>query len=177
MISLRLLEPEDYRRSWEWVNDPENNKYLVTKNATYQECCDFYESAQKNGRMFAIVNEKGLHVGNIKLIIDWKMRKAEVGQLIDKKHWNKGYGSFARKLIIKYAFEVLNLHRVWCGCARGNVGSIRVCQKAGMTQEGILIDDQFVNGKYQDAIRFGITRDDYATVNLSKEPEEAEANT
>ena len=45
---------------------------------------------------------------------DWRSRNTEVGISIGAKEWwNKGYGSEAMELLVKYGFETLNMHRVW----------------------------------------------------------------
>lgn len=54
-----------------------------------------------------LIGTTGLHT------IDWVNRLAGFGIAItDKRFWNMGFGTEATKLILKYAFEYLNLNRV-----------------------------------------------------------------
>jgi len=39
-------------------------------------------------------------------------------------------------MVIKYGFDILQLHRIEAGCAVENIGSIKVLEKVGMTREG-----------------------------------------
>ena len=65
-----------------------------------------------------------------------KYRRGEIWYKIHPKYWNKGYATEALKTVINFGFDELNLHRIEAGCAVGNIGSIKVLEKAGMTQEG-----------------------------------------
>jgi len=63
-------------------------------------------------------------------------KSAEVWYKIHPIFWNKGFATEALKAIINFGFDELNLHRIHAGCAVENLGSIRVIEKAGMTNEG-----------------------------------------
>ncbi|MFT3912209.1 MAG: GNAT family protein [Ferruginibacter sp.] len=63
-------------------------------------------------------------------------RIAEVWYKTDPAYWGKGYTTEALREILKLGFEKLKLHRIEAGCAVGNLASIRVLEKAGMTREG-----------------------------------------
>ncbi|CAN0296525.1 unnamed protein product, partial [Chrysoparadoxa australica] len=63
-------------------------------------------------------------------------RRAEVWFKIHPNHWNKGVASETLSRTITFGFEELKLHRIEAGCAVGNIGSIKVLEKVGMTREG-----------------------------------------
>ncbi|MBT8185037.1 MAG: GNAT family N-acetyltransferase [Eudoraea sp.] len=52
------------------------------------------------------------------------------------EYWGKGFATEAAFALIKYCFEVLNLHRIEAGSAVDNLASIRVLEKLGMQREG-----------------------------------------
>jgi ribosomal-protein-alanine N-acetyltransferase len=86
---------------------------------------------------FAIELEKGGFIGLIALkLSSSKFNSAEVWYKINVEHWNKGYATEAIKAVIRFGFTKLKLHRINAGCAVENQASIRVLEKAGMTQEG-----------------------------------------
>ena len=64
-----------------------------------------------------------------------KYRNAEVWFKFHKNHWNKGYATESLKEILRFGFEELHHHRIEAGCAVGNIGSIHVLEKTGMTRE------------------------------------------
>ncbi len=69
--------------------------------------------------------------------IDWRSRNTEVGISIGAKEWwNKGYGSEAMELMVKYGFEMLNMHRIWLRVFERNKRAIRSYEKVGFVHEG-----------------------------------------
>jgi len=73
----------------------------------------------------------------------------------------KGYGTEATQLMLSYAFETLNLNRVELGVYDFNKQAIHVYEKAGFIREGIKRQDKFVNGRYADALIYGILASEY----------------
>jgi [ribosomal protein S5]-alanine N-acetyltransferase len=72
----------------------------------------------------------GLKLGNE------KYKRAEVWYKIHPDYWNKDFATEVLKAVLNFCFEELKLHRIQAGCAVGNVGSIKVLEKAGMILEG-----------------------------------------
>lgn len=65
-----------------------------------------------------------------------KYSRGEIWYKIHSDYWRKGFATEAVNLILDFGFETLKLHRIQAGCAVGNIGSIKVLEKVGMTQEG-----------------------------------------
>ncbi len=61
---------------------------------------------------------------------------AEIWYKTLPNYWRKGYTTEAVLEILKFGFSTLGLHRIEAGCAVGNVASIKVLEKVGMTNEG-----------------------------------------
>ena len=65
----------------------------------------------------------------------------ELGYWIGKPFWGQGLIPEASRELLRYAFEDLNMNRIWCGYYDGNEKSRRVQQKLGFvyhhTTEGI----------------------------------------
>ena len=64
------------------------------------------------------------------------------------------------KALIKSGFEDLNLHKVEAGVATGNLASIRVLEKSGMTREGLRRRILPIRGKWFDNYHYAIVEDD-----------------
>jgi len=81
----------------------------------------------EKSRIFAIETEKGVHIGNIGLHeIVYKDGKATLGIMIGEKgYWGQGYGSDALKALLRFAFEELNLHRLYLSVFDFNKRAIR----------------------------------------------------
>jgi ribosomal-protein-alanine N-acetyltransferase len=76
-----------------------------------------------------IIGLIGINLGKV------KYKNAEVWFKFHKDHWNKGYGTESLNEILRFGFSDLNLHRIEAGCAVGNIGSVKVLEKAGMIRE------------------------------------------
>ena len=63
--------------------------------------------------------------------------------MIDEKYRNQGYATQCAVALLNYAFEDMEYDRIYGGCARSNVESYRVMQKAGMVQNSF-----YENGDY-----------------------------
>ncbi len=78
-----------------------------------------------------------------------------------EKYYNKGIGSYATKLIIKYAFEELKLNRLSLNVFSFNDRAIAMYQKLGFIREGILRDAMKNKDGYADIICMAILMKDY----------------
>ena len=120
---------------------------------------------------FAIIEKKtGVHIGNIKLgPIDWTSRNAYFGRLIGFPSFrSKGYGQEAVRLILHYAFNVLNMRKIFAGCLSSNVAAIQSNKKCGLAVEAILKEKHFSHGRYHDSVILSITYIQYLKQNLRK---------
>jgi len=161
---LRPLTSEDATDEYlSWLNDHEVTKGLETGvfPSTKESLLDFIRktSGSRENIIFAIVaKETGKHIGNIKLgNINWIHRHGELGILIgDKKSWGKGHGTDACKLLVQYAFEKLNLRKVWLAVFSNNPSAIQVYKKLGFEQEGQLKEHVFVDGQFADKILMSV---------------------
>jgi RimJ/RimL family protein N-acetyltransferase len=79
----------------------------------------------------------------------------------DREYWGKGYGSDAMRLLLRYAFHELNLHRVSLNVFEYNPRAIRSYEKVGFVHEGRM--RKFLNreGKRWDILYMGITRQEW----------------
>jgi RimJ/RimL family protein N-acetyltransferase len=79
----------------------------------------------------------------------------------DRAYWGKGYGTDAVRVILRYAFTELNLHRVTLGVFDYNTRAIRSYEKAGFVVEGRMRQELARDGRRWDAIYMGILRDEW----------------
>lgn len=71
---------------------------------------------------------------------------------------------YARPLIHKaldYSFSILNLHKVYLNVAAGNEKAIHIYEDCGFSEDGVLKDEFFINGKYTDVKRMFILQNVY----------------
>jgi RimJ/RimL family protein N-acetyltransferase len=74
---------------------------------------------------------------------------------------NKGYGTETIKMLINYAFNQLNRHRVEL-CVNGdNIRAITCYKKCGFTECGRFHESEYYNGHYCDILCMEILRKDW----------------
>ena len=120
---------------------------------------------QKNDELFFLIRtlEEDLTIGLIGLDgIQWVHGDAWVGiGLGEREYWGEGYGTDAMRILQRYAFEELNLHRLSLSVFEYNSRAIRSYEKVGFVIEGRV--RQFLNrdGRRYDMIFMGILRDEW----------------
>lgn len=94
--------------------------------------------------------------------IEWNNQKGLLAIGIgEAKNRNKGYGSDALKVILRYAFHELNLNRVGLDVIEYNPGGVRAYEKAGFKHEGRLRSAVNRDGKFYDLLNMGILRSEW----------------
>ncbi|MEW6686469.1 MAG: GNAT family protein [Candidatus Edwardsbacteria bacterium] len=166
-IYLRAIEMKDLETFLCWFNDSEVREFLATiypLNEIRER--EFIEKCYQD-KSWVILNillkEKNLLIGNMSLMrIDWVHRQAEFGICIGEKgYWNKGYGTEATKLLLKYGFDTLNLHRIYLFVYEWNQRGIKCYEKAGFKIEAILRGAKFKDGRYFNVVLMSILRDEW----------------
>ena len=77
------------------------------------------------------------------------------------RFWGKGFATETAKQIIHFGFEHCKLHRIEAGVATGTKASIRVLEKAGMTNEGIRRKILPIRGEWKDNFHFSILENEF----------------
>ena len=100
-------------------------------------------------------NEETL-IGQITLggIIFGAMRGAHIGYWIDQRLSNRGYTTRAVKLLTKFGFNNLKLHRIEINLRPENEASKKVAVKAGYVLEGARNNYLHIAGDWRDHITF-----------------------
>jgi len=98
--------------------------------------------------------------------IRWNHGDTYVGIGIgDRQDWNKGYGTDAMRIILRYAFTELNLQRVTLNVFEYNPRAIRSYEKAGFKHEGRVREYLHRGGRRWDLVYMGILREEWLNQN------------
>ena len=82
-------------------------------------------------------------------------RNGEIGYTLHPDVWGRGYATLVADALARHAFTRLGCERVAATCRPGNIGSIRVLEKAGFCQEGRLRRVVVIHDDRQDSLIFG----------------------
>ncbi|HET7565509.1 MAG TPA: GNAT family N-acetyltransferase [Gemmatimonadaceae bacterium] len=113
---------------------------------------------------FAITDRAtGALMGAISLTINTEHERAELGYWIGKEFWGCGYTTEAAAVVLRYAFQVLEVNRVFACHFTRNPASGRVMQKIGMRYEGRLRQHVKKWGEWEDIEMYSVLREEYGT--------------
>lgn len=87
-------------------------------------------------------------------------RSASLGYCLGAAVWGHGYATEAARVLLRWAFETLDLNRVQAETDTRNLASARVLEKLGFVHEGTLREDCIVNGDVSDTWVYGLLRRD-----------------
>lgn len=118
---LRAIEMSDLEKLLEWRNQPEYRRFFREYRELSSESQKRWFEAKvmndEHTRMFSIVDkETGELIGACGLCyIDWINQSADFSIYIgkDRLYIDGKYAVDAARIMIKYGFEELNLHRLW----------------------------------------------------------------
>ena len=86
---------------------------------------------------------------------------ATLGYWVGAPFERRGYTTDAVRLIVRFAFETLQLHRVEAACLPENLASRRVLEKAGFVREGYARLYLRIAGAWRDHLTFALLREDF----------------
>jgi RimJ/RimL family protein N-acetyltransferase len=136
-VIIRPLTIDHAKTSWKWRNDPSIWKYTGNKPnrpITIKMELEWLRNvlAKENESRFAIcVSEEMNYIGNVQLT-DITEEDAQFHIFIGEKQFHgMGVGTCATKLLLKYAFNTLNLKNVYLYVNSDNIKAIKSYEKCG----------------------------------------------
>src|SRR5438876_9747368 len=172
LVALRAFERDDMKLLHEWQNDGEQMRrarsipdHTISMDAVIAR----YDKAVK-GESFAdrdyIIQEKssGKPIGWGGISIQQWTRRATAGDIglaiAEKAYRAKGLGTEVVGLLLREAFEQLNLHRVGWWTYAENEATLALARKIVFRAEGRVRDSVFFDNRYHDGVVLGVLKDD-----------------
>ena len=93
-------------------------------------------AAQGQGYSFALTFKTGEVLGGFGLNTNFEHARAEIGYWLGVPYWGQNLMTEAARAIVSWGFETGALERIQAHVFAGNLGSVRVQEKLGMTLEG-----------------------------------------
>jgi len=143
-LLLRHLEPDDLQPLFALYRDPAVRQYFPEGTLTIAETkeeLDWFLNGHPQhpqlGLWATIEKGTGVFLGRCGLL-PWTIAgnaEVELAYLVDKARWGEGIATEAALGIIRYARDVLGIHRLICVIMPGNERSAAVARKVGMHLE------------------------------------------
>ena len=141
-LILRPWQEQDAEALYTYASDPEvgppagwpphtsvDNSREIIKNVLSKP--ETYAVCLKDGTPIGSI---GLHLNGSTDMTD-RDDECELGYWIGKPYWGQGLIPEASRALMRYAFEELGMHAVWCGYYDGNEKSRKVQTKLGFVYQ------------------------------------------
>lgn len=109
-----------------------------------------------------VIDVDGQFAGVVELMyIDDLHRNTEIQIIVDKDFQGQGLAQEAMQKGIEYAFNVLNMYKVYLYVDVDNQAAVHIYEKIGFQNEGRLRQHFFAEGQYHDSFVMGILRSEF----------------
>ena len=164
-ITLRAIEEDDMEMLRSMMNDPQIENFLggksfpVSKNAQKEW---FNKLRIDFNELRLMIESESNVIGTIILNnIDYINGNAEIHIKLLENYSNKGYGSEAVKLVLKYAFFELRLESIYAHVIEYNEKSIKMFKKIGFKLDGVFRKRIFKNGQFIDVCILSMMKEEF----------------
>jgi ribosomal-protein-alanine N-acetyltransferase len=165
--SLEFINDYSVSRFWgidDEKRNRENNRLIkkIRKDFHYHETMKEYKAGNELAWLMQLKDNNKV-IGEI-ILYDFLLEKqADMGYRLNKNYWGKGYATEAGHAIVGFAFDTLKLDRLQIRCFRNNPASVRVAQKLGFKQEGLIRNGAILD-VMTDYYIMGLLRDEYERI-------------
>jgi RimJ/RimL family protein N-acetyltransferase len=162
-LTLRAVEPRDARFLADLTNDPDVRGVLGAYDLVFPMSVEMEErwiesvSKTEDVHMIAVLKSDSSSLGIVSIKdINKRNGSAHISIILQKKSWDKGYGTEAVTGVLYFLFERRNLHRVWLRVADYNDRAIKCYKKCGFKIEGTLREDHYAGNAWRSSYMMSI---------------------
>jgi RimJ/RimL family protein N-acetyltransferase len=160
---LRAISLDDLAALHEVFSDPEAMRYWSSPphrdERETRELIASIDRGQRAGSVLQWAIERRADrrlLGTVTLLPAGEQPRAELGFILGREHWGKGFAGEAQRRVVRFAFEELGLHRLEADTHPDNRSSARSLERLGFRREGLLRERWLVAGEYSDSVLWGL---------------------
>lgn len=143
-LLLRPLDIKDLDTVHSYASDLENTRYMLfLPNDTKKETENFLIRVSKEWQKdepgffeFAITLE-GKQIGAVSITLNEERSEGELGWILNKNHWGRGYATEAALAVRDFAENELKVKSIIAHCDHRNKASFELMKRIGM----VMVDD------------------------------------
>jgi len=165
---LSPCAPDDTENWAIWDNDPEvtlplgDEAYTLTSLEKEQESLTSILKNQLPAFSIIDLATEDLIGRGILFEINQVDQTAMLGMVIgEKAYWNRGYGQEATRLLLDYAFNLLNLNSIMLGVYAFNERGIAAYRKVGFKEIGRRRQARIIAGQKHDVVLMDMLADEF----------------
>lgn len=137
-LTLRPVTMEDLQTTHAYAGDLENTRFMMyLPYADLAETADFLRSSEEEWAKplperyeFALCLE-GAHIGGLTLYMQEDRTEAELGWVLHRDYWRRGYITEAALALMDFARSI-GVTRIFACCDSENVASYKTMEKLGL---------------------------------------------
>ena len=141
-VALRPIEAADKDQILRWRNAPHVAEYMYTNHEISQDEHDrwFARALTREDARYWIIElgGKGIGLASIYGIDPLHQRCSWAFYLGDQDVLGRGVGAFVEYWVLRYVFEVLQLHKLGCEVIESNLKIWQMHLRFGFVREGLL---------------------------------------
>lgn len=164
-MKIRKIEATDLVSRVDWMNNPMVYKTMhFVPPISLENTRKWFESNLNNTKRFdaAFEDEDNNLVAFGGLTnIDYTVRKAEFYVFVNPSMQGKGIGTSATRMLCKYGFDVLQLHKIYLYTNGSNVGAKKTYEKVGFVLEGVHREENIIAEQYENRLYYGLLAKDF----------------
>jgi ribosomal-protein-alanine N-acetyltransferase len=177
-VTLRELRAEDAQSLFAMISSDEVARFISPPPSTVDGYARFIAWAIRERELghyicFAVVPE-GLTtaVGVFQLrSLEAGFGLAEWGFALGSGYWGTGLFKESARLVLDFAFDVMNVHRIEARASIANGRGNGALRKVGAVQEGVLRRSFLRGGQYQDQALWSVLAEDWRVQRLPTGPQ------
>lgn len=150
--SLHIALSDEALMTW-WSSGPHTD---LSESEVYVAI----NARQENGyRCWAITAQDDLALGWV-ILIEKRPGVQELGYILRRDYWGRGYAFEATAAVVDYAFDVLDTRRIFADADPDNAASIALLERLHFVAEGRLREEWETHIGVRDSFVFGLLRSD-----------------
>lgn len=154
---FEIFSNEEAMQFWSWV--PYNDRAQAAKLLA-----EIHESFRQRSlfQWGIALKADDKVIGTTTLFrLDEQSRRAEIGYILNRRFWGKGFINEALRALVSFAFEKLNLNRIEADIEPRNTASVKTIERLGFQREGYLRERWIVGCSLQDSLFYGLIKSDW----------------
>lgn len=161
-ISFKPISLDDIQDIHNFLSDKEVKKFIgwnLMKNLddTREHIKEMMKEELSGDYLYAsIVLNTTKEIIGTAMLFDFNnsTKSAELGYVLSRNHWGKGYGNETVSLITDFAFKSLKLNKLNARVTDANIASSKILRKNGYELEKIQKDANLIDGMSFDLLYF-----------------------
>jgi RimJ/RimL family protein N-acetyltransferase len=173
-LLLKPVEQEDlpFLLNLRW--DKDIMDFLIHDPISLKSQQTWFDNIHKTSDLVLSIFFKGDDISEQKLAgtvglynINMRHQRATWRVRISSDFQGKGIAFEAVNLVLDYGFNTLNIQKIISDSFADNTAIIKLSEKLGFSQEGLLRSHYFHKGCFRDAISFGLLREEFNAIQKS----------